>query len=293
MPKITPMPKSLIVVLFLLYAAQCNAQYRPTAQDTTLFRIETKDGNVYFGVLSGQEGDKILLQTKSLGIIRVATSDIRSMTSVSAGSDEEKTGNPNFHTANYFNLPNGYGMRKGEIYYKNSMLAINHLAIGITDRLSVGAGMIPLFLFGSDFSPYWVIPKYVVPVVPEKVNLAFSGILGGVTGIPASSTTILQGAATFGSRDRNVSGGLAYGFFDGRLYSIPVVTLEGMIRSADNHYFMGEAFVADGWVYGFLGGRWHFGNATIDYGVAILQTEFEATGIPWGSLMIPLRRPKK
>jgi hypothetical protein len=54
-------------------------------------------------------------------------------------------------------------MNKGEGYYHNFMVFINQATYGVTDNISIGGGLVPLFLFGG-LTPVWITPKVSVPI---------------------------------------------------------------------------------------------------------------------------------
>ena len=280
------MPKYLIVAVVLFCAFFAKGQYRP---DSTQFRLETRDGNVYYGYMVSQEFDEVVFQTKNIGTIRIQKSDIKSIQAVDSSSKSSSTTQVrSFHTSHYFNTPSGYGMKKGEINYKNTYLFVNHLNYGFSDRFSLGIGTVPLFLFAGTNSPFWLTPKLSFPLVENRVNLSFSGFLAGITGY-SEIVSLGSGVVTLGDRNKNISGGLTYGLYDGQVTELPLFTLSGMLRSADNHFFMGEGFISTDFRVAIVGGRWIWKNASIDYGLMVISDRFDYFGVPYGSMIIPIR----
>jgi hypothetical protein len=282
------MPRLLLYLVLLAGLFTVNAQYRT---DTTLFRVELRDGNVFKGSIIGDDGTRLIFQTQTVGILHINKSDIKVIQMARPDHSDQKPKNYNFLTSSYFNLPSGYGMSRGEVVFKNSMLVINHLSVGVTDRFSMGGGTIPFFALGSPNSPIWITPKYSIPLVANKVNLSLTGIAAGITGFPEVST-LLKGTLTLGPRDRNISLGLAYGFYDGRTFNIPITTLSGLLRTSENHFLMGESYLSSEFRFAFLGGRWQFAHVTMDYGAAILTDYQNVGGIPWLSFLVPIQLAK-
>lgn len=285
------MPRLFLFLLLIAGLFTAQAQYRT---DTTLFKVELRDGNVFKGSIIGDDGSRLIFQTQTVGLIHINKSDIKVIQSIGSEPFAQKPKKYNSLTSSYFNLPSGYGMGKHEVVFKNSMLVINHLSVGVTDRFSMGAGAIPLFAFGSPNTPLWITPKYSIPLVPNKVNLSLTGILAGITDYSEVST-LLKGTLTLGERERNISLGLAYGFYDGRSFNIPITTLSGLLRTSNNHYLMGESYLSSEFRFAFLGGRWQFDHVTMDYGAAILTDNQDFGGIPWLSFLVPIQlsKPKK
>lgn len=70
---------------------------------------------------------------------------------------------------------------------------------GVSENFSVGAGTIPIFLFGAEALPLWVLPKVSVSSPQEQVHFAGGAVLGGILGSDDGSAGLLYGSATVGS----------------------------------------------------------------------------------------------
>ncbi|MEQ8704361.1 MAG: hypothetical protein RIC19_10600 [Phaeodactylibacter sp.] len=84
-------------------------------------------------------------------------------------------------TGKYLNHvgPNtGYGLKKGEFYYRNYMLTANFAAYGINDYLSIGAGFDLASSIGQNDHPltYAIAPKVNIPIRKDLINLGIGGI---------------------------------------------------------------------------------------------------------------------
>lgn len=123
-----------------------------------------------------------------------------------------------------FMLQNGFAPRKGEAVYQNGDLLFNHFTVGLTDNFSVGAGLMPTFLFEDRYINYTATLKFAAPLRAENVNVALCLFHWGETyfdGAPGGNFvdewgnvgTFCYGVATFGSRRKNVSVA-AGGFFN-------------------------------------------------------------------------------
>lgn len=155
--------------LFCLNACFSIAQ---TEQDSTIYRVETNDGNEYIGTILYQDTEKLRLKTQNLGEVTILKADIVRESPVNVSRVEDgKYWFENPQAARYFWAPNGYGLQKGEAYYQNVWVMFNQASVGVTDNFSIGAGLIPLFLFAGTATPVWVTPKFSVPVTKDKLNL--------------------------------------------------------------------------------------------------------------------------
>jgi hypothetical protein len=267
----------LCLLFFFLYALQPETAL---AQDSSpVYRVETLDGNEYLGTIAAQTADTVRLKTQKLGVLNFARKDIKSMALVTTA--QLKAGKywfDNPQATRYLFSPNGYGLKKGEGYYQNIWVLLNQASVGITNNVSVGFGMIPLFLFRGP-TPIWLLPKVSIPVKKDKFNLGAGAAIGTILDtnrddFGESETTgfgILYGLATIGSKDKNLSAGLGYGYAGGGLAQSPTITLSGLIRTGPRGYLITENYLisSDTEAFGLvsLGGRRIIKRAGIDFGL--------------------------
>jgi hypothetical protein len=292
--------KIILQVGFLLFALAlalplCAQEITDT---TRLWRVETVDGNEYVGTIVRRDAQELQLRTENLGVITIRLRDARRLEALGEGRQpEEGLWRENLLATRYFWVSNGYGLRRGEGHYQNVWVLFNQATIGITDNLSFGAGLVPVFLFAGEATPVWITPKVSFPVVRDRVNLGagalIATLIGGGEGTGFAG--IAYGVATFGSRDRNLTAGLGYGFADGDWARIPAVNLSGMLRYGRSGYLMTENYLFDDGeevlVLSLLGGRQVWRDVSLDYGLLIPFTEGEEfLAIPWLGLAVPFGR---
>jgi hypothetical protein len=107
------------------------------------------------------------------------------------------------------------------------------------------------------------------------------------------SAGLLYGLSTFGSRDKNMTIGLGYGFAGGEMASTPVVSFSGMLRTGSRGYLLTENYLirTGGDTYGLfmVGGRRIIQKAGLDFGLVIPAGtgggDFFA--LPWLGFTIP------
>jgi len=265
----------LVICLFNL-----TATYSQTEGETEeLWRIETVDGNVYVGKVQKSDGDVVVLETTNIGVINIPRADIVLMTK--GDSDityrNRKLEASSYSHSRYFFTPNGYTMKKGEGYYHNFMVFINQATYGVTDNISIGGGLVPLFLFAGP-TPVWVTPKVSFPVIENKFNMGAGAFLGGVIGEDAGLFGIAYGVATYGTRENNVNLGVGFGFFDGDWADTPVFGLSGMFEVSRRTTLMFESFLITDVFLMAAGGRTNLGKISLDYGLVKIP---EDGGIPF------------
>lgn len=266
-------------------------------ENEIVHRIETVDGNVFIGTIISENTEALVINTTGLGEITIQRSNIKTMEEVDA--DRIKTGvywfeNP--HSTRYFFAPTAMGLRDDQGYYQNTWILFNNANYGLTDNFSMGAGFIPMFLFGISETPIWLLPKFSIPMAQENIHLSVGALTGIVTGTGADGTFgILYGTVTFGSQDRNLTTGLGYGYAGSNWSQTPMLNISGMIRTGRTIYIITENYlfpgVEDFLGFGSLGVRWAPENIAIDFALARTFSEGEGyIGIPWLGLSIPFKR---
>ncbi len=284
---------SFILIILLIYLPMI-ASAQNQNDSTEEYMVRTKDGNEFRGHMVSEDNDKIILRTKNMGEITINKSDIKEIESIKEGQirgDEVWLENP--QATRYFFSPNGYGLKRGEGYYQNVWVLWNQVAVGVTDNFSLGGGMIPLFLFAGTSTPVWLTPKLSIPVSRDKFNLGAGGLIGTVLGEDNGSFGILYGIATLGSRDKNVSFGMGYGYAGGDWATSPLFNINGMFRISRQTYLLTENYVVgiEGDLNGVisLGGRSMIGSVGLDYGLFIpFSPDMDSfIALPWLGFTVP------
>lgn len=262
------------------------------AQQENLYRIETTDGNVFIGTLVAEDEEKVILRTEKFGEITIQRAHIRTMKRIDGeGTSQQKYGFENPQPTRYFFAPNAIGLKKGKGYYQNTWVLFNNVNYGLSDNVSIGGGIVPLFLFGSVGTPIWLLPKVSVPIADQKIHLAAGAMIGGVVGEGSGGGGLLYGAATFGGNDGNVTAGIGYGYAGGDISSTPVVNISGIIRVSETFYLISENYFFPGTDFNGLiavGTRFAKENFAVDFALARpLEEAGELIGIPWLGITIP------
>lgn len=277
----------------MVVSAAVNAQTQQS-DSTQQYKIETVDGNEYIGFIVEQNNDVIVLKTERMGTITLKKIDIKRMIVINV--KQIKNGQywfENPQSTRYFWQPNAYGLKKGEGYYQNVWILFNQASIGITDNFSIGAGIVPLFLFAGGSTPVWLTPKVSIPIKRDKVNISGGALMGTVLGEEDANFGIAYSTITLGSRDKNISFGAGYGYAGGDWADAPTFTLSAMVRVGKNGYFLTENYYigsagADVMLF-FLGGRRMIKNSGIDFGILIpSDTDGDLIAIPWLGVTFPL-----
>jgi hypothetical protein len=267
------------------------AQTRPDS--TSLIRVQINDGNEFIGHIVSQDTSVLVLQTDKLGKLTFNKKDIVKIFPIHP--ENIKKGiywfeNP--QSARYLWSPNGYGLKKGEGYYQNIWVLFNQVSYGVTNYFSIGAGILPVFLFGGGATPVWITPKFSIPVVKDKFNLGAGALVGTVLGEPKTGFGLLYGLTTAGSRDKNISLGIGYGVSGSGWAKSPLISLSALARTGARGYLITENYYInmDGETLVILsaGFRWVIKKAGLDFGLVMpLVQDFTFFAVPWLGVTIP------
>ena len=282
--------------LFISFPFSISAQLEPDTLEW--YRVITTDDNEFYGPITFEDEDGLKIQTELLGELYIPQQHIKLKELLSEQSKQAgEVWLENLQATRYFWAPNGYGLQKGEGYYQNVWVLFNQASVGITDNISVGAGVVPLFLFGGAPTPVFAVPKFSIPVVKDKFNVGGGAIVGTILGedVDVGPVGIGYAVATVGPRDMNATLGVGYGFADGESTDFPIITLGAMARVTKRTYLMTENyFIKDeDFTAGLIsiGGRTVFQRIALDYGGIIpVSDEFDELFVfPWLSLSVPFQ----
>ena len=295
------MKKQSIFVFLIVLLFQCITCFGQNSPDTTrTYKVETIDGNIFIGEIVAEDSSVLIIKTDSFGEVRISQSNIKTKTRL---GQVKKVGSefwlPNPQSSRYFWAPNGYGLEKGTSYYQNIWVLYNQVSLGLIDNFSVGAGMVPLFLYGGASTPIWVVPKFSFPVIENKLNIGAGAFLGTLVGEDTGIFGLLYGVTTLGSRDNNLSLGLAYGFSKDRWLNFPIINFSCMLRAGPKGYFITENYVisAEGESVALisLGGRSIIRNVGLDYSLWMpFSSEMDSfVAMPFLGITVPIGREKQ
>lgn len=296
------MKKCILALFFAAISISCITLKAQVLNDTVdLYQVETSDGNQFIGSIVSENDETINLNTEKFGLLVIRKGDVTKLTKLSATDFSAGELRPeNTQSSRYFWSPNGFGLKKGEGYYQNIWIMFNQVSFGITNNFSMGVGIVPLFLFGSDaasLSPVWVVPKVSIPIKKDKFNIG-AGLLAGSFGFQEDGEFgIAYGLGTLGNRNNNFTFGLGYGFANGDWANRPVLTMGFMARTGPRGYLLSENYyISSGGssvVLFSMGGRTLLRSVGIDYGLIIpITAEVDFIAIPWLGITVPIRNKK-
>lgn len=296
------MKKSLLLALHFaaVFVAPQLLYSQEIPQDTArLYVVKMNDDNEFIGSIVSQNAETVVLKTASLGVITIQKKNVKSIVPLEKGQIVDgKYWFENPHTSRYFFGANAYNLRQGEGYYQNTWIFLNQVSYGVTNNITIGAGIVPLFIFAGESSPVWVTPKVAFPIVKDKVNVGAGAFLGTVLGEEDSGFGLLYGSTTFGPRDRNISVGLGYGFAGGEWSDAPAISVSGMVRTGKKFAFMMENYFVDtgdeNVAVSLIGGRFIGKRIAIDAALVLPVSELDDgfIAVPWLGINVPFGNRK-
>jgi hypothetical protein len=294
--------RSLILLVSILLMNFAVPQIKSFSQElpdsTALWSVETKDGNTFIGSIKEENTKELIIHSEIYGRIHIPISQIkfkRELNQANLVEGELWFDNP--YATRYFFMTNGYGQRKGEGYYQNTWVLFNQVSYGITNNISLGGGLVPLFLFAGAPTPVFLTPKVTLPVVKDKFNIGAGAIMGYLLG-EDMGFGIGYGAMTLGSRDKNLTLGAGWAYADSEWANAPTFTLSGMIRVSKKTYLLTEDYyigISQDSSIGILsfGGRSVQKRLAIDYGLFLpIGGDIGSfIAIPWLGVAVPFGNP--
>ena len=288
------LPSSVIIIMLIYFFFNSQAIFSQTKQDSTQHYIKTTSGNEYIGHIIQKDSFKVVLLTNELGQIAISNSNIKKIKEIKPGQIKDgKYWFENFQATRHFWSPNGYGLKQNEGYYQNVWIFFNQFSIGITDNISLGIGTAPMFLFGGEATPVWLLPKVSIPLVKDKLNIAGGALIGTILGGETTGYGIVYSTTTYGSKDNNMSLGLGWGYIDNEFAKNPVINFSAIARTGPRGYFITENyyFPSEGTSLTLIsiGGRRLIKSVGLDYGLIFpISEDIDSfAAMPWLGLTVP------
>lgn len=226
------------------------------APDSTQ-ELTLRDGSRLFGRVIVIEPDLIVFRTAGGVDVSVPRTDIAALRVV-AGRLVEGTFVPSDPNATrLFFGPTGRSLKRGEGYLAMYEVLMPFVQVGLTDRVSIGAGT-PLIFGGGGSHPFWLSPKVQVYNAPR--TQAAVGLLHLV--VPGERQLgIAYGVATLGHADSAATVGVGYAYETDAGAGTPVAMLGGERRVSrhlklvtENYLWPGATVLVSGGVR-FIGDR--------------------------------------
>jgi len=241
----------------------------------TVYELLLNDGSRVYGQVEGESETEVVFRTTSGAALTTPRTRIASLRPVVGRMirGEFRREDPNATRLAFG--PTGRAMPRGQAYLGVYQGLAPFVQVGITDRLSVGAGT-PLVFSGGDWDrPYWVTPK--LQVYAAQGNYASVGVLHAFAG--DENVGIGYGVFT-----KETSGG-AFTLGAGAAYSSQgvqsaVAMVGGEAPAGRNIKWITENYAWDGTVVSSGGFRFFGERLSADLVLAIAFTDNSTFAFP-------------
>ena len=269
-----------------------------TAKSTDTVLVALRDGSNLMGRITAVRGDTADMAT-SVGTVHFAISDVRRANVVRTKdviNGEYWFPNPN--TTRLLFAPTGRMLKKGEGYFSDYMVFFPGIAYGLTDRITIGGGMslIPSVKFNEQV--FYFTPKIAVVHV-NKFTLAVGALIARA-GLGNDDSNVSNSGdnrtfsipyvvSTYGGDNGSVTGGVGYGYADGKLTKRPALMFGGDKRLARRFAIVSENYVfpssGDGGLIS-LGARFLGEKLSGDFGLFRILGVSDGVTFPYVGLVV-------
>jgi hypothetical protein len=192
-------------------SAQSKAPASPVievpAADVTQ-ELELNDGSSVIGRVASIGEGRFVFRSTSGVEMTVDVSAVRSLKPVSGRVVNGEFWREDPNPTRLFFGPTGRSLKRGEAYIGVYEVLLPFVQVGLTDRLSIGAGT-PL-VFGDFERPFWVTPKF--QVIQHGSTSASVGVMHFLNIDDEAHIGIAYGVVTQGTADSAVTVGAGYSY---------------------------------------------------------------------------------
>jgi hypothetical protein len=241
-------------VLALAGPASASAATRGLLQEVTTQLVITppdvtdelilRDGTRAYGRVESVDSGVVTFVTTAGAAIQVRTAEIISIRPVSGRvvAGEFRRADPN--PTRLFFGPTGRSLKRGTGYMGVYEILLPFVQVGVTDRISLGAGT-PLVFGDGSAHPFWITPK--IQVYRTESVQASVGVMHFLN-VGDGNFGIAYVVATRGTADSAVTGGVGYAY--DRSYNTqngaPVVMIGGEHRVTRGLKILTENYIFNG-----------------------------------------------
>ena len=224
---------TVAVILCFMGPSGAAAQGRPAPipRDTNLTHVlRLADGSTLVGKLLSRDSLVVRFETNG-GVLVLPLESVKELrTALETDIHGNEYWFPDANQTRLFFAPTGRMLKKGEAYYSNTYLLLQNFVGAPSDKFTFGGGfsIVPSDDFFNN-NIYYLTPKLGVYNTP-KTNVAIGALTGFIPTDNGHGFGILYGVATHGGPDASITGGLGYGYAEGRMADRPLFMIGGAKR---------------------------------------------------------------
>lgn len=291
--------RSVLLLVFLFAFAYANAQNT----ENTRYLIQTRDGNIYRGVIVEKQAAYIVFQTDQIGTITIQFEDVQQIQRLDGNTPEPQRNTNNggfapprlrtpvirdeqYEAAFYILKPSSFKNEKGKGYYQNAWLFLNSVQYNFTDNFSVGFGIVPLDIDGV---PAWIQPKFTLPIKKDLVHFSIGALNAVTMGYSQTNFGAVYGEIGFGDAGNNVNVGLGKYYENGEFGSSLMFSFSGTLQLGQSTALATECYVTPN--NQFFGGTMHqrLGSVVMQAGLIGFSDNGWLGAVPVLGLSVPFK----
>ena len=242
-----------------------------------IYEILLTDGTRAFGRVERVDAQLVTFRTTSGATLEVARGGVLAVRPVQGQIKDGEFWPADPNQTRLFFAPTGRALKRGEGYFGVYEILLPFVQVGITDRISVGAGT-PLIFGAGSAHPFWVTPKVQV-LTARKVD-ASVGVMHFLN-VGEGSVGIGYAVATFGSTDSAFTGGVGYAYERGEVDGgSTVAMIGGEHRVKRGAKLITENYIWSGGGLSMFGVRWLGERLSADLGLLVPLGEESTFAFP-------------
>jgi hypothetical protein len=217
----------LLALASAALAAPCTAHAQPdtpaiaVAAPGHIQEITLRDGTRAFGRVERVAEGRVLFRTLAGATLDIAVADVSQVTLAAGRVAGREFWRDDPNPTRLFFGPTARALNRGDAYLGVYEVFIPFVQVGLTDRISLGAGT-PLVFGGGGDRPFWLTPKVTLVARPRTQVAAGAMHMMNIDG---DSLGVVYGVVTQGSRDSAITVGAGYAYARYEDNGAPVVML--------------------------------------------------------------------
>lgn len=245
-----------VIALQLWFGDEIYAQQTHSIKDklvipdsTQVQILETTDGSTLIGRIV-EVGENEIQFESQIGRTTILISKIKDVRQQPLSSMKQgKYWFPNPNATRLYIAPTGRMLKAGDGYFTDIYLFFGGFSYGLTDQLTIGAGLSLFPAVSIDKQLWFLTPKMGI-AVNDELSLAVGALIIAIPDIDDDVGSPLvggiYGVGTYGSLDNNLTLGIGYGFADGELADKPILIVGAQTRLSQRISFVSENWILPG-----------------------------------------------
>ncbi len=225
---------SIAFFILVLFSGTVKAQQKIDGEVSKTYQITLNDGSTISGTLISITDEELVIESSTMGEVRLQKENIRSMTLVSS-YDMRKSGIwfPNPNPTKYLIGSSAIPLEKNSGYYQNTWIFFNSVTYAFTNNISISGGFEIFSILAGGNGPF---AFYLNPKVSFKVaenvylggNILYANTIRTIDEFGGLGT--LNAFGTFGNKNNNLTAAVGWGWSEDEISSKPLITISGMAR---------------------------------------------------------------